>query len=336
MVSSRALAKDLTEFFAQNDNGMNNEIFQYMQKAVDIVPTSPHPANKIAATLAGTGPDGQEFSVSATNFWPPGIATHIGLETRIGNASGTIHAETACILKAPATEGAALFITDLPCPNCVKNMAEAGIKSLYIDHKGFDKDFAIRRGHHFEHMSMQICEKAGISVYRIFRKDQKLEMIFEPLRGYVPLLEKPPHIEKISGELSPAIFSFWIKTERQRYNDESYAVAFAENSAGEKFAISAEPHPVIGYTSDTMEEPGDKYSFILQPVNRLLMTAARKGLTIQNGFLYSSIVPTARELVNVTGAELDHMIIGNQHAARDEWGPMALMQLEEAGILTIS
>lgn len=309
--------------------------YDHMQNAVDIVGTSPHPANKIAATLAGTDAKGQPYAVSATNYWPEPIMAHMGIDARIGNSSGTVHAETACILRAPMTDGSSLFITDLPCPNCVKNMAEAGIKAMYIDHKGFDKDFAKRRGHHFENMAMLICERAGISVYRIFRKEKKIETIYEPPAGYKPALEKPQHIEMLEKSASADLLSYWAKTERMRYGEEPYALAFAADANGALAMLSAQPHPVIGFTSDMADEAQDKYSFLLQPVNRVLMTAARKGLKIMPGMVYSSIVPTARELVNFIGAGLDILTIGDPHAARDQFGPMALAQIESKGILKI-
>src|SRR5690606_7708262 len=115
--------------------------------------------NKIAATVFGHDLAGKPFSVSRTNFWPAAIANSIGTEDDIGDSSGTIHAETAAILAASHTAGAALCVTDPFCPNCAKNIAEAGIKTIYIDHKGFDKDFATRRGGDFQNMSMRICAR---------------------------------------------------------------------------------------------------------------------------------------------------------------------------------
>ena len=108
--------------------------FDEMQRAVDIVGTSPHPANKIAATVFGLDTTGQPFSVSRTNCWPQSIADRIGMDADIGDSSGTIHAETAAIFAAPVTAGAALCVTDPFCPNCAKNIAEAGIRTIYIDH----------------------------------------------------------------------------------------------------------------------------------------------------------------------------------------------------------
>lgn len=313
---------------------MDDTSFNLMQAAVDIVAQSPHPTNKIAATLAGTGRDGAAFAVSMTNLWPAPIEQNLGRDTRVGNSSGTIHAETACILTAPLTEGASLYVTDPPCPNCIKNMAEAGIRQLYIDHKGFDKDFALRRGHHFQHMAMQICEKAGISVYVVYRKDQKIKPVLEISDGFKPAVEKPLRIEKIpGGNIDTATFNSYIKSRQKLYEPQAFALCFARDASGDIFVLSAEPHPTIGYTTKTLEEPEGKYSFIMEPVNRLIMAAARHGLKIENDYLYSSRIPTAREQVNMAGADLSKIHIGDMTECRDNDGLAAMQQLKEAGII---
>jgi dCMP deaminase len=312
----------------------DDTLYARMQDAVDIVANSPHPANKIAATVAGA--DGG-FALSLTNSWPEPIDKKIGRATRIGNSSGTIHAETACLIHAPGpVKNGALFVTDPPCPNCVKNMAEAGIKTLYIDHKGFDKDFAQRRGHHFTSMSMRICEKAGISVYEIWRKEKKLVPILEVPENYTPPLENASLTESAGTAMDHASFAKHVEMRAAHYQDKPFAVAAARDKAGAWFVISAETHPVIGYTSEMPEDLEGKYNVLLQPVNRVIMTAARRGLTIDPAYLYSSIVPTARELVNMTGAGLNKIAIGDINASRDAFGPAALKQLQNAGILDAS
>lgn len=304
------------------------DLFQHMQSAVDIVGSSPHPVNKIAATLLTA--DGR--TLSRTNLWPEAISSRLGAEARIGNASGTIHAETACILSASGTEGGTIFVTDPPCPNCMKNMAEAGIKTLYIDHKGFKKDFALRRGGHFEDMSMRIAERAGIAVHVIYRKERKIETILKIAEGYIPADEFPVR-------LFPAGYSSFtdiIASEHRHYADRPFALALARDEAGESIALSACAHAVIGYSgNENLESPDGKYSFVLEPVNRLMMAAARKGLSIQGEYLYSSRIPTARELINMTGANLRTIYIGDLNTARDIFGPQALRQLTEAGIIAV-
>ena len=305
-------------------------IYNHMQSAVDIVASSPHPDNKIAATIAGTDETGAPFAISRTNYWPEAIARTIGIDAAIGNSSGTIHAETACILHAPRTAGASLFITDPPCPNCMKNMAEAGIAKLYIDHKGFDKDWAARRGDSFQSMSMRIAEKAGLDVFVIYRKEQRFEIISRHPPGYKPTVENPPRIEKAQGP-----FEDFIQKTKAEMGEEPFVAAWAHDRTGEVFFLITTRHPTIGYTSETMEKRDIKYSFILHPLARALMIAAREGLKLDPAHLYSSRVPTARELVNLVGAGIDKIQIGDLESARDDDALTALGQLSKAGILQI-
>lgn len=310
-------------------DAMDVSAYELMQQAVDIVQQSEHPTNKVAAALAGPS-----FALSRTNYWPPAIAEKIGRESRIGNASGTVHAETACLLDAPVTEGASIYVTDVPCPNCVKNMAEAGVRAMYIDHKGFTKDFALRRGGHFDNMALRICEKAGIAVYKIFRKEKRIEPILKIAEGFTPIIEKPARVEKLDKKISKQEFLALAKNEKEKYAGRPFAFAVAQGS-GDTFTISAETHPCHGYTAQTLETGDEKYSTILQPVNRVMMTAGRHGLKIEPGFLYSSHVPTARELVDMVGTGLTHIAIGDRAKSRDAGGSGALEQLTNAKIITI-
>lgn len=299
-----------------------------MQSAVDIVGDSPHPVNKIAATLVRA--DGR--AISRTNLWPEAISSRLGTQVRIGNASGTIHAETACILGMAGTGGGAVFVTDPPCPNCMKNMAEAGIKALYIDHKGFNKDFALRRGGHFEDMSMRIAERAGIAVHVVHRKEQRIETILSVPGDYTPADEFPVRLRPSGGEP----FAEIIDHERRHYAGQPFALALAWDESGRPVFLSARAHAAIGYSGDdNLESPDGKYSFVLEPLNRLMMAAARNALAIGKEHLYSSRIPTARELINMTGAGLHMIHIGDLNAARDIFGPQALRQLEEAGIIAV-
>lgn len=309
--------------------------FELMQKAVDIVSLSEHPTNKVSAAIAGKDSQGKEFHFARTNFWPEPIKTKIGSEMRIGNSSGTVHAETACLIDAPVTKGAAIFVTDVPCPNCVKNMAEAGIKALYIDHKGFTKDFALRRGGHFESMSLRICEKAGINIFRVYRKESRSEQILKISDGFSPVIEKPARVKALEDAPSKELFAKLIEQENAFYQGRPFAVAFAEGQLGKSFIISAETHPCPGYTAQTLEKDDEKYSTILQPVNRVMMMAARTGLKINPRYLYSSRVPTSRELVDMIGAGLSAVRIGDLKKARDNDALTAFDQLMEAGILSL-
>lgn len=306
--------------------------YSEMQKAVDVVNLSLHPTNKVAAALFGDG-----FSLSRTNYWPEIIIKHFGYKTDIGNSSGTVHAEVACILAAPAgTDGASLCVTDPFCPNCAKNIAEAGIKTIYIDHKGFDKDFAARRGDQFENMSMQICARAGISIYEIRRKEERITPILEIPAHYAPANDAPVIVTALSAA-SEADFQDLIADSRANLGSERFAVALAFSSQGQVFGLCAKSHLAVGYTrrvdAPELHDPQGKYSFILEPVNRLLMNAARLGLKIHAEYLYASSVPTSRELVNLIGAGIGTLSLGDTARMRDVESVTGLKRLTDAGIL---
>lgn len=311
--------------------------FDEMQKAVDIVGTSPHPDNKIAATVFGCGTEeGTAFSLSRTNYWPEAIARHIGTGQRIGGSSGTVHAETACLLAAPRTAGAGLCVTDPFCPNCAKNMAEAGIRTVYIDHKGFGKDFAQRRGGAFESLSMQICERAGIGVYRIYRKDRRLETIFEPPPGYAAAEAAPAEYTPFAS--APCADAFMDAAEKSgtRRQEKNWACALARDGEGRLFFLACGASPPPGFPAESsLEKTSDgKYSLTLEPVARLLMNAARRGLKIADGLLLSSQVPTSREQINMAGAGLGRFFVSDPDAARDRDALDALQTLSAAGVLS--
>jgi len=313
-----------------------------MQSALDIVHKSPHPTNKIAATLFGVNRAGEDFSISRTNHWPDSIYNTIGTTTKIGNSSGTIHAETACILNAlNSTENSSLCITDPFCPNCAKNIAEAGIKNIYLDEHGFGKDFFIRRGEHFDRMSMQICERAGINVYALNMLTKEMRTILEIEQDYKPTEDSPILAEPVES-IHDAILHDIVESTTIANQRRKFAIALAKSKNGNNFALIARAHAVIGYSLQKPEEaldlltPRGKYSFIQEPVNRLMMYMARKGFTLYPDYLYCSQVPTAREQVNLVGANIKRITIGDTQKCRDPRGFDAMAQLKSAKILDYS
>ena len=303
---------------------MNTTPFNYMQSAVNTIKQSPHPTNKVAACLVG-----EDYVISHSNFWPKRIEKQFGQDQKIGNSSGTIHAETICIIAASGkTEGASLYVTDPPCPNCMKNIAEAGITHIYIDHKGFTKDFAQRRSNDFENMSLRICEKAGINLFTINRKAKQIETMITKDPNYTAQNEHPAQFINTTREEA-------IHFAHEQYNDQPFALCLTKNKKNETICIVLGKHPTIGYTSQNIEQKCSKYSFVLQPVNRLIMNAARHGLNIIPDSIYSSRTPTSRELVNMVGAKLNDITIYDPQKCRDKFGQQALMQLTQSNILNL-
>jgi deoxycytidylate deaminase len=308
--------------------------FSAMQRAVDIVQTSPHPDNKIAASLFRG-----ELITARTNAWPEKIVRLLGTTTRIGSSSGTVHAEVSCLLNFPGkVEGASLCITDPFCPNCAKNIAEAGVKRIYIDHKGFQKDFAKRRSGEFESMSLRIAERAGIEIFELRRKERSIIPILEIRDGFRAPQDNPIKIEKSPFDAGPRGLRELVDSVQVLH--ERWACGFAMGDQRQLYALIASAHPAIGYTKenpgdlDALSHPEGKYNFYLEPVNRLLMGAARNGMRLLDGLVWCSVVPTSREQVNLVAANIGTIHIGATNEARDADALAARDTLSTADILS--
>ncbi len=313
-----------------------DRIIRAMQGAVDIVNDSPHPVNKVSACLFF-----EDDAICSTNLWPASIDEKLGRETRIGNSSGTVHAETACIFKSDqATDGASMAITDPFCPNCAKNIVEAGIKYAYIDHKGFEKEFWGRRAGHFKNMSMEIMARGGVSVYEVNRKNKDITTIYEPAPDYVPAEDSPVEIEPETK--TETAFEMVITHKSALHYNRKIAVALAETASGDVFSLCVRGHAVIGYSMkkdsdiDHMMQETGKYSFMQEPLNRLLIYAKRKGFKILDEYIFCSQVPTAREQVNFIGAGYKKLSIGDVFRSRDQSGIKARTLLEKHGLIEFS
>ncbi len=299
-----------------------------MQRAVDIVLGSPHPDNKVAATLFH-----EHRTISKTNDWPEPIQHKLGLDIRIGDSSGTVHAEVNCLLHFDApTQRASLAITDPCCPNCAKCIAEAGIKNVYIDHKGFLKDFSIRRGDEFQDMSMRILAHAGISLYEVARKENRITTLYKPDDGYIPPEDNPIEIRPTRADASRATL---LQTARLvKVKHPRWGCALAQDSSGKILTLVASTHPAIGFTHDDQLASDNKYDFYLEPVNRILMGAARAGLTICDDFIWCSVLPSPREMVNLVAANIKGIYILDRETHKKNASLQGLSTLEEAGILS--
>lgn len=301
-----------------------NIVFEAQQEAVNIVNTSPHPKNRIAAAIFHME---KKWLYPDVNQWPAAIDDMLGRNQRVGSVSGTIHAETACIYKAAfthkhAVEGASIAITDPPCPNCVKNMAEAGIDNIYIDHKGFQKDFAQRRMEDFDSLSIRLAEKAGISMYEVHRKEQLIKPITIANKDYVPYDERPVEFNKEDDFKN-------FNTLKNKNQKAAYCFAMDKDK---KIQIFCTSHPALGFRrkNDLKEitHPQTKYSYIQEACNRLIMNAARHGYEIINSEIFVNEVPTSREFVNIVGAGIKNINImrNNEPSTQDSLDAMSLLK----------
>jgi dCMP deaminase len=304
--------------------------FIAMQNAVDIVNTSEHNSNKIAACLF----KGHQWVVE-TNHRPDIFQSHFTPDIKFGQSSQFIHSETACIFNTPfITEGAEICITDPPCPNCAKAICEAGITHVYIDHKGLDKDFAQRRGDDFESLSLLVFEKAGVNVSIIYRKEARLENLIGP-----PVATRKGSaqgIEFFDWDNDVSLHDYLSKF-RQRQPHTSWALAKIQEE--EKYlGIILFEELTNGLTPRDYAEHrqrSEKYRLPVDPLNRILYFAKRKGMTIIDGAVAVNLYPSSRALVNSIGFGLKKIHIGEMKPDHDEQGHVAAKMIERTGVLQL-
>lgn len=314
--------------------------FQHMEKALEIEARSLHPVHKVGALLRGQDTAKSNFEIGHANFWPPALAGKFPASDKLGNASTTVHAEIAAILNAPGTEEAELYVTDLPCPNCAKSIAEARIGKVYIDSHAHYAPLGQKMDPYFNSISRPLLEFAGVGLYEIDRAAQTIRPLAEISRNAVIPVEKPVEMSLLNKtEINPAAFARMVERARTHFGPkEPFVACYARTRLGSYTALLVRPHIAIGLDEERGAQLApllEKYSLTLQPLDRALITAARYGLKIDPDYLYSAHVPTAREFVNLIGAGYTQIIIGDSASSRDEWGLQALGQLENRGILTV-
>ncbi len=312
---------------------MDNHHFERMKRALAAEEQSPHPTHKVGALICGLDQSGQSFERVHYNFWPEPLEQHIGANEKLGNASTTIHAEMATLFTVPYSINADIYITDLPCPNCAKTIAHAGIKNVYIDSHTHNTPLGIKIKPYFDTVSMMIFKKAGIGVFEINIEQQTVTCLQGHAREHV--MPDTPSMNIVKADINNEAFQREIDTVDAKH---PIAACFATNQNGATVFLHARTELSEGLSeadAAAIREEQDKYVPTLQPINRLLVTCASYGFTIANGYIFSSRTPTSREFVNLIGAGHNHLYIGDAAKCRDQWGLKALSKLQEKGILKV-
>lgn len=310
--------------------------FKNMVLALEIESQSKHPDHKVGALVCGKDQNEQDFSIARYNFWPHVLEQKIGQNQKLGNASTTVHAEIAAMCACPRTEGADIYLTDLPCPNCAKAMAEARIARVYIDSHTHNTPLGLKIKPYFEDVSLPILESAGIHVYEINANTRDIRALTHATSGTLRQIEHPVIICPTDAEsVNAQTFDKMISTHKP---EAPFAACFAKSQLGNHIFMLTRAHRSIGLTKAQEEHLTSiqtKYYPVLQPLNRLLWNCARHGLKILPDYLYSSQTPTSREFVNMIGTSHMQLKIGNPSKCRDEYGLAALAQLQTLGIITL-
>ncbi len=309
-----------------------------MKLALEAEEKSLHPTHKVGALICGYDNSDHFYAIAHANHWPPLLEQHIGRETKLGKASTTVHAEVAAILKAPATDGAEIYVTDLPCPNCAKIMAEARIKTIYIDSHTHNTPLGKKLKPFFDDISLPILQSAGIQVFEMDCEQSTIHELGELQTNILRPIERPVHhIPLEGGQIHIDHFNAMIEEQHAVLNA-PFAACYAKSDLDQYTFLCAQSHRSMGLTKNQAEEISaaqNKYTPTIQPINRLLLTCARYGLKIDENYLYSSQTPSSREFVNLIGAGYTSLSIGDKTKCIDEWGIMALKQLTNHNILKL-
>ncbi len=271
------------------------------------------------------------------NMRPDVLKAHFAWDDRIGASSQFIHAELAALLrfKGPS-RGAHICVTDPFCPNCAKNLAEAGVRAIYIDHKGFQKDFIARNGDEFKTMSMLIAEKAGISVYEVNRKAGTVtpisvqQAVTRPSAGGIEFFDILPGMT-----LESAVGLFRARLGAR----EAWALAFVRERDGAPrglLVLEALPPGITPEDFRTREGDTGKYRFPLDPLTRLVIALRRMDMTLLNPRVACARVPSSRALVNAMGMDICSLLLASPAADHDPTGPAALAMLTAKRIITVT
>lgn len=292
-----------------------------MQDAVDIVLSSEHETSRVAACIFNG-----DTHFAAVNARPACLAAHYPWDARIGASSQFIHAELAAIAGFGGNlRGAQLCVTDPFCPNCAKNIAESGVRTVYIDHKGFQKDFIARNEDEFESLSMLIAEKAGISVYVVNRKEGTVSPILAQ-----PALTRPSPsaIEFFDIEAGMTLEGVTAAFRKRFGAREAWTVAFVTEADGSPRGLLVFETLPPGITPEDFKARGaqetGKYRFPIDPLTRMLITIKRMGFTLTGGAIGCARSPSSRAVVNALGFGIERLILAARMPDHDPTGVEAL------------
>jgi deoxycytidylate deaminase len=258
----------------KNNYAREELVFKSMQEAVNTVKESPHASNKIAACFFGINHDKAPFSITKSNNYPKILEPFVTEKKRFGKNSGYVHAELIAIMaQTGGWEEAFIAITDPPCPNCMKHIASAQIKFVYIDHKGFEKDFFKRRVEDFNLLSKKIAELYGITLFKVYRKEKRIEPLFEALE---PMIKQATFVKEVSSEDLKKTFA----------TKESGSVYLeGKTKDGNLLRLMSEP---FYYTESEKEEffPNDKglsgrFHLRSFPILNVMIEAKRLGVNLE-------------------------------------------------------
>lgn len=276
----------------------NLEHMQAMANTVNLVQNSKHPTNKVATSVYGSNFKSESFTSAHTNTCPHEIQEIIKIKGRIRERSGYIHAELNALMGCkPGWQSLALTVTDPPCPNCMKNIVDAGVTSVFIDAKGFKKDFYQRRRFEFDLISKRIAKFAGISLYVLNRKKNEIHPI---------LLDQEISevaVDQERWELFPDNLNQQELLKKKGL--QKSVTAYVQDLSSKRYlACSSETLP-----GNMSQEEADallsdsrlskRYNFKNFPILSIILLSLRKGFLLDKEIFHLNFEPSSLDLVYI-------------------------------------
>tara|TARA_B100000749_G_C18341895_1_gene429394 strand:+ start:282 stop:776 length:495 start_codon:yes stop_codon:yes gene_type:complete len=142
---------------AENTNGKWQK--RFMDMAFLCASWSKDPSTQVGAVIA----DGNSFVSMGFNGYPHGVEDRE--DPRSIKYLKTIHAEMNAILHSNRDiRGCSLYATHLPCPNCMANIIQKRISTVYIPKQS--EDYLSRWGEKVA-VSMGMADEVGIKIHEV-------------------------------------------------------------------------------------------------------------------------------------------------------------------------
>lgn len=282
---------------------------------------SAHPTHKIGVVAHLEN----GVRMASANVWLRHFSSDFDAKVRVGSSSPSKHAETALLAKlsqaGEKAQGATLYITDPPCPNCMNGLAAAGVGHIVMDRAGVEGGSAWyqKRARHFDQTSRQIAANAGISLWVAARQDGVVTSVpglkptcdFDPSAMFTvedTLLSRDDLSPWLSGDAVPpcldegeawAMLCLPVQAEGGGYRILTARTATTLVD-GDRKRLMAASEGWSDLSADKQLAELEKYKRQIYPLDFARFICARLGLEIREGaHIVSSCVPASRELVNM-------------------------------------
>ncbi len=353
-----------TVHYADFDYAARDSAIKAVRLAKTIERRGDNAEYKVGSVLFGIDDHGRTFFVPTVNTTPMLITQKLGRDVKIGTSHSTEHGEMVGLRSAPKFIKASLAVSRNTCPTCLSCVSEFNgfspengvVERIYGDSRSLAlrdimSKLSVSKHRIAKPMLEEIADKGKIPYYYINPDRKRIKHRYGPADfEYVPRVESPilaarqdgvSHINEFQLDVLLGNAMELAKT-GPLPDDTEAAILIAKNANGTFYTIGATaampPGFVFGRDQSHLgyHDTHDKrsYKYVVHPISRVLIAAAKLGLTCENGALVTTYTPDSGMLINAIGAGVPNIVTPRSHA-HTSTNPdfAALTQLTEAGII---